>query len=105
MVPSELRYNEMEKAWISTSKASICAVRFEDYVQDLPGTMRRIYRACLDREPPPQVPVAHTKRKRTGYSIDRSLSQLGVDEAALDGRAADYERWRATLRAEPVRPA
>jgi len=105
MVPSELRYNELEKNWITTSKARICVIRFEDYVRDLPGTMRRVYRACLDREPPPQVPLTHAKRKRTGYSIDRSLTQLGLDEGRLAEQVADYERWRATLAAEPVRPA
>lgn len=105
MLPSELRYNDLERAWITTSKASICVIRFEDYVRDLPGTMRRIYRSCLGREPPPEAPREHTKRKRTGYSIDRSFAQLGIDEAWLEAQVADYERWRATLTEEPIRPA
>ena len=74
-------------------------VRFADYVRDLAGTMRDVYAQCLDvNEVPPHVPRTHTARTRSGYAIDRSLSQLHIDRDWLSARLADYIAWVATGR-------
>jgi len=91
---SEVLYCEMEMAWYeSPDGPRRCVVRFDDYVKDLEGTMRKVYRECLDRELSPHVPLTHAARARTNYSVDRSLEQLGVDEAAVKKRLEAYGRW------------
>jgi hypothetical protein len=56
--------------------------------------MHKVYRECLDTEElPPHVPRQHPPRKRTQYLLDRSLAQVGVNEAALDARLAPYIAW------------
>ena len=73
-----------------------CVVRFDQYLRDLEGTMRTVYRECLGRELSPHVPRTHAARLRSNYSVDRSLTQLGVDESALKQRLAAYCRWCQT---------
>jgi hypothetical protein len=94
-LPLEITYCEREQAWFQREGgARRCVIRFQDFVRDLDGAVRRVYRDCLDRdEPPPHVPREHAPRKRTDYAVDRSLRQLGVDEAWLEQRLADYYRW------------
>lgn len=88
----EIEYCDNELAWLDQSSARKTVVRFDDYVRDLEGTMRRVYRACMDAELPPHVPRTHAPRVRTNYSVDRSLAQLGVDAAAFTARLAEYAR-------------
>lgn len=93
-VKAEVAYCDLEMAFYTRPGARRCVVRFTDYARDLEGTMRKIYRECLDTDAlPPHVPRVHTERKRTGYLVDRSLEQLQVDEAALEARLKDYIRW------------
>jgi len=96
VVQAEIDYCELEMAWFQRAGARRCIVRFPDYVQDLEGTMRTIYRECLDQdELPPHVPRVHQKRQRTNYLVDRSLAQLGVDEGKLRERLKRYAAWCA----------
>lgn len=92
---AEVDYCEREQAWFTApGKGRRYAVRFDDYVHDLVGTMRRVYNVCLDQdEPSPHVPRVHAPRQRTNYSIDRSLAQLGIDETRLNERLAAYRAW------------
>ena len=56
--------------------------------------MRRVYGELLDQPAlPAHVPRAHPPRKRTDYLLNRSLAQLGIDEAALHGEQAAYVAW------------
>ena len=56
--------------------------------------MRQVYRCCLGvADLPPHVPRNHAPRERKRYSVDRSLAELGVDEAALRSQLADYIAW------------
>jgi hypothetical protein len=92
---SEVAYCELEQEWFTREDGPRrCVVRFADYVRDLEGTMTRIYRECLD-EPalPAWVPRRHSPRKRHGYTYDRSLSAVGIDEGALNERLASYIAW------------
>lgn len=93
LVRSEVAYCEAEQAFYGAPEGPRrCVVRFDDYVRDLPGTMARIYRECLDRAPPDR-PWEHAARRRDAYRLDRTLAQVGIDEAALDARLAEYRAW------------
>lgn len=95
---AEVAYCETEQAWFQEPAGPRrCVVRFDDYLRDLPGTMQAVYRACLDRDLSPHVPRVHAARVRSDYSVDRSLAELGVDEAALKERLAAYRRWCAAV--------
>lgn len=94
---AEVSYCETEMQWFQRAEGPRrCIVRFDQYLRDLEGTWREVYRQCLDREPSPHVPRTHAARVRTNYSVDRSLTQLGVDEAALKRRLEAYGRWCRT---------
>lgn len=101
LVPASIAYCEQEMAFYKKPEgARRCIVRFDDYVKDLEGTMRRVYRECLDQEElPPHVPRQHAQRVRENYAIDRSLEQIGVDVGALNQRLSDYRDW---CKKEPV---
>lgn len=92
---SEAAYCELERDWFTREAGpQRCVVRFGDYVRDLEGTLARVYRECLGIPTlPPWVPRTHTPRRRHGYTYDRPLSAVGIDEAALDERLASYIDW------------
>ena len=92
---SEAAYCEIEQEWFTREPGPRrCVVRFTDYVRDLEGTMTRIYRECFDAPTlPPWVPRAHAPRKRHGYTYDRPLPAVGIDEDALNERLASYIAW------------
>jgi hypothetical protein len=91
----EIEYCEIEHAWFSkTGSASRCVIRFSDYVRDLEGTMKTIYRECFNtHELPPHIPTSHPPRERQNYTVNRSLEELGISETDLIARLADYRRW------------
>jgi hypothetical protein len=92
---SEATYCELEQDWFTREPGPRrCVVRFADYVRDLEGTMRRVYQECLDTPTlPPWAPRTHAPRKRHGYTHDRPLAAVGIDEAALNRRLASYVAW------------
>jgi hypothetical protein len=92
---TESDYCILEQQWFTEQGTDRrCVLRFSDYVRDLEGTMLKVYRECLDEdELPPHVPREHTPRVRHDYMIDRSLAQMGIDEAALREYLADYIAW------------
>lgn len=95
LVRSEIAYCEQEQAWFTRDEGPRrCVLRFAEYVRDLEGTMRKVYRECLDTEElPAHVPRQHPPRKRTQYLLDRSLAQVGVNQAQLEARLAAYIEW------------
>lgn len=92
---SETAYCEIEQAWFTRPEGPRrCVLRFTDYVRDLEGALSRVYRECLDQETlPDYAPREHPPRERVNYLLNRSLAQVGVDEAALNARLADYIAW------------
>ncbi|HND33736.1 MAG TPA: sulfotransferase, partial [Myxococcota bacterium] len=94
-LPEEIAYCKLEQSWfMSGDTKKKMVVRFEDYRRDLPGSLRRVYQELL-QQPERAQPVAHTARKRSGYSVDRSLEQVGVDPAELEKVLATYRQWCA----------
>jgi Sulfotransferase family len=98
----ECRYCEIEQEWFSNpqhhSSIRKCVVNFDDFVQDLPGTMTNVYQECMDRVPDHISTMQHPPRKRTNYMIDRSLEDLGVDQDALQRRLLGYIQWMETIK-------
>jgi hypothetical protein len=92
---SEAAYCEIEQEWFTREPGPRrCVLRFEEYKRDLEGTMNRAYNECLDTPTlPPHVPTRHAPRERKNYLLNRSLEQVGIDEAALNDRLADYIAW------------
>lgn len=92
---SESAYCEIEREWFDrTPGPKRCVLRFSEYINDLEATMTRVYRECLDTETLPAfVPTTHSPRERKNYLLNRSLAEVGIDEAALNERLADYIDW------------
>lgn len=97
----EPQYNEAEMAFFTKAgPARRVMVRFDDYVRDLEGTMRKVYQDCLDQlEPSPHVPRVHAPRAHAKYSVDYSLAELGVDRDAFLARNAAWTAWVKGLKA------
>lgn len=68
----------------------------EEFARFLDGiarnTLRPMHRDCLGADLSPNVPRAHAPRTRTNYAIERSLAQVGVDEAWLRARLRPLRR-------------
>lgn len=93
-VREEIGYGRAELAWYQRrTRENRCAVRFEHYRKDLEGTLRMVYQQCLGQAPVHTLPATHEARKRSGYQVDRSLEQLGIDPAWLAAEVADYQAW------------
>lgn len=95
LAQTESLYCEAEQAWFTrTGGARRTVIRFSDYVRDLESAMRAVYRECLDSPDLPDfVPRVHPPRDRANYLLNRSLAEVGVDEAALNARLAGYIAW------------
>jgi hypothetical protein len=96
----ELAYCEQEQLWFSRPGPSRrSSLPFELYKRDLGGALQRVYAELLDQpEGPPQRTAYLGRGAGTGYQVDRTLEELGVDSAALNERLADYGRWIDSLR-------
>jgi hypothetical protein len=92
---TEIEYCELEQAWFTQpSDVRRCVVRFREFVEDLPGAMRHVYRDCFDSdELPAHIPLTHPPRERKNYSVNRSLEELGIDENKLRKRLTSYIQW------------
>lgn len=99
LVEAEARYSEVEQAWFSRDDTTHrTCIRFEDYVDDLEGTMRRVYQRCMDRDAlPPHVPTEHPPRQRKDYLVHRTLNELKVDVVAYETRLAGVRAWVAGM--------
>jgi hypothetical protein len=89
---SESEYCRREKEWFSEDPRR-CVVRFDDYVNNLPGTMEFIYRMCMFGPVPAHIPTEHPPRKREQYLLNRSLAEVGIDVVVLRTELAEYDAW------------
>lgn len=95
LAQTETDYCEAEQAWFSeTGHGTRCVIRFSEFVHDLESAMRQVYKCCCNLEElPPHVPLSHAPRKRHHYTVNRTLAELGLDEAKLRARLASYIAW------------
>jgi hypothetical protein len=97
---TESRYCQVEMKWFQNDQndgqnsKNQCTVRFSDFVDDLTGTMARVYQDCMGRETlQAHIPKEHPARNRKNCTVNRSMQDLGLDEEALQERSADYTAW------------
>ena len=92
---TETEYCEVEQEWFSRKDGpKRIVIRFADFVADLQSTMLEVYGFCFgDTELLPHVPLEHPPRERKNYRINRSLTDLGVNESELNSRLASYIIW------------
>jgi hypothetical protein len=90
----EVDYCLYEKEWYQAHPDNSTVIRFRDYVDDLEKTLTTIYERCLPHiDSNGFIYKMHTQRKRTEYSVDRSYTQLNVDEMVLLEPLQDYIAW------------
>ena len=90
----EVDYCLYEKEWYQAHPDNSTVIRFRDYVDDLEKTLTTIYERCLPHiDSNGFIYQTHTQRKRTEYSVDRSYTQLNVDEMVLLEPLQDYIAW------------
>jgi hypothetical protein len=92
---TEREYCQVEQAWFTRETGPRrCVIRFSEFVHDLETTMRRVYRTCCDADAlPSHVPTQHAPRERTHYTVNRTLAELGIDQAELRAQLASYVAW------------
>lgn len=104
VVHMESRYCEVEQEWFGRDDNNgmrKCVIRFDDYTQDLAGTMAKVYKVCCTDDPVPErvLKMEHTPRNRAKYSVEnRTLEELGVDRVALKRRLSSYVEWMNSIK-------
>ena len=95
LLHTESMYSKREQAWFtSESDARRCVIKFTDFVNDLEGSMKKVYLDFfVEDEVPAHLPKEHPPRERKHYTVNRSLEELGVDEAELKNSLRDYIEW------------
>ncbi|MEC8379761.1 MAG: sulfotransferase [Myxococcota bacterium] len=90
----EVDYCLSEMEWYQARPDKTTVIRFRNYVADLEQTLKTIYGRCLPHiDPTGFVHKDHVKRQRTGYSVDRSYTQLNIDENELLQPLEEYITW------------
>jgi len=93
-VEEEQQPNETRK------KRSTYAVRFHSFATNTDKVLKRVYQDFLQKKVPDGIsyPTSSSSRKQNKkrYSINKSLAELGVDEADYKKRLTDYIAWMGT---------
>jgi len=92
---TETDYCIAEMAWFTEETAArCCVIRFTEFVSQLRPAMEKVYRCCFESaELPAHIPSTHPPRERKHYSVNRSLGEIGIDEAAYRERLKKYIEW------------
>jgi len=92
---TETFYSKAEQEWFTReADCQRSVIRFSEFVNDLESSMKQVYLDCFGSdELPAHVPRTHPPRERKRYSVNRTLSELGVDEAKIRSDAREYIDW------------
>jgi len=92
---TETFYSKVEQEWFTReADCQRSVIRFSEFVNDLESSMKQIYLDCFGSdELPAHVPKTHPPRERKRYSVNRTLSELGVDEAKIRSDLWEYMDW------------
>lgn len=95
LIHTEVFYGKVEQKWFTQeTNGHRSVIRFTEFVDDLESSMKRIYKDYFNSdELPPHIPTNHSPRERKHYTVNRTLSELGVDEGALKNKLSDYIDW------------
>ena len=95
LIYTEVFYSNVEQKWFTSEiNCNRSVIRFTEFVDDLESSMKRVYQDCFNSdELPPHIPKNHPPRERKHYTVNRTLSELGVDECDLKSRLSDYMDW------------
>ena len=92
---TEIVYGKVEQEWF-TRKADCrrSVIKFLEFVNDLESSMKQVYMDCFgSQELPAHIPTTHPPREREQYSVNRTLSELGIDEAKIRNDSREYMDW------------
>lgn len=93
----EVQYCRLEMNWYgkpdNIGNTRRLAVQFDDFVRNSQKTIKRIYEDLLnsDQNETPHFDIP--SKAATKYTVDRSLCELGVNEAELSRHFAEYKTW------------
>ena len=95
LIYTEVFYSNVEQKWFaSEANCQRSVIRFTEFVDNLESSMKRVYQDCFNSdELPPHIPKNHPPREREHYTVNRTLSELGVDESDLKNKLSDYIDW------------
>jgi hypothetical protein len=95
LIHTEVFYSKAEQEWFtSKTKSRRFVIRFTEFVNDLESSMKRVYQDCFNSDKlPAHIPKGHPPREREHYTVNRTLSELGVDESDLRSKLRDYIGW------------
>jgi len=92
---TETFYSKAEQEWFTReADCQRSVIRFSEFVNDLESSMKQVYLDCFGSdELPAHVPRTHPPRERKQYSVNRTLAELGIDEAKIRSDAREYIDW------------
>ena len=92
---TEIAYSKIEQEWFTRkTDCRRSVIRFSEFVKDLEGSMKQVYLDCFGSdELPAHMPRTHPPREREHYSVNRTLSELDLDEAEIKKSLKDYIDW------------
>jgi hypothetical protein len=92
---TEVFYSQAEQEWFTREADSRRSViRFSEFVNDLESSMKQVYLDCFGSEELPSfIPRTHPPREREHYSINRALSELGINESEIKNSLSNYIEW------------
>ena len=92
---TEVLYSKVEQEWFTReADCRRSVIRFSDFVNDLESSMRQVYLDCFgSQELPPHIPKNHPPRERKRYSVNRTLTELGIDENEIKNSLREYINW------------
>ena len=92
---TEIFYSEVEREWFThETNCQRSVIKFTQFVNDLEATMKQVYLECFNSdELPSHIPKSHPPRERKHYTVNRTLSELGVNEDDLKKNLSDYIDW------------
>ena len=90
----EIEYCNLEMEWYSIhNDTKRLAIKFVDFIKNSQKTISRIYQDLLESSsndiPNPSI----SKKGQKLYTVNRSLQELGIDEAQVKKELADFYVW------------
>ena len=90
----EKEYCDLEMEWYSNeNETKRLSIRFEDFIKNSKKTINRIYLDLLESSSDDIRLSSIPEKGKKVYTINRSLQDLGIDEALLKQELTDYYAW------------